>query len=212
MLVVTTTMGMVDGVHTNTLNLRPVGSLSLVEMELVSCLQDRLFSSSSSSDQTDGGSAGSREGLSGSGWESNSSLGAIVRLTDDGGIAAGGSSESSSISFISLDVANDGTFSNFSKGKYVSDCDVSAGSAVDVLTSVGSFSSEEVLFSSFISIGVSEGDFSEGSSSSGVVEDLFNDTSNVSVSFGVIQTTISSSTKSVMLVSLENTIGSSFSL
>merc|ERR1719203_2272696 len=56
MLMVTTTVGMLDGVHRNTTNLRPAVSLSLVLVVGTTSLQHRLVDPSSSSHNTDHGS------------------------------------------------------------------------------------------------------------------------------------------------------------
>ena len=56
MLLVTSSEGMVNGVHTNTLDSRPAMSLCLVFVILVSSLQDGLVTSSSSSDYAEHGS------------------------------------------------------------------------------------------------------------------------------------------------------------
>jgi hypothetical protein len=50
MLLISSSEGMVDGVHTNSLNSRPAMSLCLVFVILVSGLEDRLVRSTSSSD------------------------------------------------------------------------------------------------------------------------------------------------------------------
>ena len=65
MLMVTTTVGMVDGVHSHTGNLGESLSLSLEFMEENTSFHDGFLVSSSSSDDSDCGSAASGNGLSG---------------------------------------------------------------------------------------------------------------------------------------------------
>jgi hypothetical protein len=63
-LLVTTTMRMVDGVHSNTSNDGPSVSLCLVLEVRVGSLQERLVGSLATGDDADHGSAVSKNGLS----------------------------------------------------------------------------------------------------------------------------------------------------
>ena len=83
MLMVTTSVRMFNRVHGNTSNLRPLLSLSLELVELVTGLQDGFISSSTGSDQTDHGSSSTSNGLSGTRGQSNSGLGVIIGVTND---------------------------------------------------------------------------------------------------------------------------------
>jgi len=83
MLMVTTTMRMLDWVHCDTSNSWPVVSLSLGLEPGVGSLQEWLISSLSTSDHTNHSSACTEDGLSGSGWESDSSLLTIIGVTND---------------------------------------------------------------------------------------------------------------------------------
>ena len=65
-LVVTTTVGVVHGVHADTGDLGESLSLSLKLVEEHTSLHDGLFVTASTGDDANGGSAGSRDGLSGS--------------------------------------------------------------------------------------------------------------------------------------------------
>ena len=85
MLMVTTTMRMLDWVHSNTSNSWPVLSLSSGLEPGVGGLEEWLVSSLTSSDDSDHSSAGALDGLSGSGWESDSGLSSVIGVTDDDG-------------------------------------------------------------------------------------------------------------------------------
>ena len=85
MLLVTTTMGMVDGVHSNTSNLGPSVSLGLVLPVSSTSLEEGLIGSLSTGDDTNHTSAGAEDSLSDSGGESNSGLLTILGVTDDDG-------------------------------------------------------------------------------------------------------------------------------
>ena len=83
-LLVTTTMRMVDGVHSNTSNSGPgTSALSLPSVEGVSSLANGLVGSATTCNYTDHSSAGAWDGCSGTGMESNSGLLAVIGVTND---------------------------------------------------------------------------------------------------------------------------------
>ena len=92
-LMVTTTMRMLDWVHCDTSNSWPVLSLSSGLEPGVGSLEEWLVSSLTTSDDSNHGSAGSLDGLSGTGWKSDSSLLAVIGVTNDDSGGAGGSGE-----------------------------------------------------------------------------------------------------------------------
>lgn len=83
MLLVTSSMGMVYGVHSHTSHSWPVLSLCSVLVEDCSGLQDWFVGSSSAGDDSDHGSAVAWDGSSAAGWESESGLSAFVDVADD---------------------------------------------------------------------------------------------------------------------------------
>lgn len=109
-LVVTTTVRMLDWVHCNTSNSWPVVSLGLVLVPGVGSLEEWLLNSLTSSANSNHGSARSWDGLSDTGWESNSGLLTILGVSDDDGGASRGSGEGSSISGLAFAVGDNGSF------------------------------------------------------------------------------------------------------
>ena len=83
MLMVSSSMGMLNGVHGNTPDSWPVVPLRLHLMPDVTGLQDGLVAPSSSSDDSNHSSAIRRDGLSASRWQSNSGLSSVLRVADD---------------------------------------------------------------------------------------------------------------------------------
>ena len=120
MLLVTTTMRMLDWVHSDTSNDWPVLSLSLHLVPDSVGLEEWLIGSLSTGADTNHSSAGADDGLSGSGWESNSSLLEVIGVTNDDGGSTGGSGERSSISLLTLAVGDDGTLWHGADWKNVS--------------------------------------------------------------------------------------------
>ena len=141
MLVVTTSVGMVDWIHSNTSNLWESLSESLELVEESTSFHDWLFISSSTSNDTDGSSAKAWNGLSGTWWESDSGLGSIIRVSDDGGVGSWTSGISSFVSNCGFNVADGGTFWDSAYWKDVTGWDGGFSSTEQILSWVSSFSS-----------------------------------------------------------------------
>lgn len=92
-LMVTSTMGMLDWVHSNTSDSWPVSLLGVRLVVRLVGLEEWLVGSLSSSDDTDHGSAATEDGLSHTRWHSNASSGAIFGVTDDDSAGTRGTGE-----------------------------------------------------------------------------------------------------------------------
>ena len=125
MLMVTTTVWMLDGIHSDTSNLWPILSLIFKFEFGNTSLKQWLIGSTTTGDDTDHGSADTWDGLSLSGWESDSSLGTVIGVTDDDSTAATGSGESSSVAYFLFNVTNCGTFWDLIDWKDVTSVDIS---------------------------------------------------------------------------------------
>lgn len=93
MLLVTTTVGMVDGVHSNTTDLGPSVSLGSVLVVSSTGLEEGLVGSLATGNDTNHTSAGAEDSLSDTGGESNSGLLTILGVTDDDGGGTGSAGE-----------------------------------------------------------------------------------------------------------------------
>jgi hypothetical protein len=186
-LLVTTSVWMLDWVHSHTSNNRPHFPSSLVLVELLSGLENWLFNNTSRSNQSDHGSALSINGLSGTRWELYSGLAAVFSVTDDSGTDTAGSGIASSVSRVQFNVANCSTFRDLADRKDISDCQMGFGTGVDVLSSVHTFSSKEIFSVVFVSVWISEFNFNEWGTSTRVVDDASDDTLKISISFSVVQ-------------------------
>jgi len=203
-LLVTTTEGMVNGVHGNSSNLRPSLSESLHLVEDSTSLKDRLINSFSGSNKSNHGSSLTGKGLSGTGRKLDSSLAQIIGVTDDNGGSTRASSELSLITGLVFDVTNGSTFGDLVDGKDVTGGQRSLSTGVDELTSVHSFNGDEMVVLKSVLVRVSEDDLGKGSSTTGIVDDLSDDTLDVTISFSEIENSESSGSDSVMLVGLED--------
>ncbi len=191
MLVVTTSVGMVHWVHSHTTHSWESLSESLELVEQSTSLHDGLLVSTSTGDDTNGGSAEAWNGLSGSWWESDSGSASVIGMSDNGSIGSWTSGISSFITNGWFDIADGGTlwdsvdwedvtswYGCFSTGEYV-------------LSTVGSLSGEEVLGVMLVFVRVSEIDFEEWTPTSWIVQDGSDDTLDVTLSFDEVEVSIS---------------------
>lgn len=124
MLLVTTTMRMLDGVHGDSSNSGPgSSSLCLHLVEDGSGLADWLVDSATSGNDSDHSSAGAKDGSSGSGRKSDSSLLQVFGVTDDDGRGAGSSGERASVSDLGLAVGHNSSFGELVDWKNVSNAE-----------------------------------------------------------------------------------------
>ena len=120
-LMVTTTVRMLDGVHSNTSDDRPVTLLSVRPVVGLVGLEHGLVSSGATGDNTDHASAATEDGLADAGWESDSGLRAILGVTDDDGGGAGGTGEAATVTELGLDVGDNGALWHHINGEDVAD-------------------------------------------------------------------------------------------
>jgi len=197
MLMVTTSEGMVNGVHDDRSDDGPHLPLGLEHPELLSSLQDGLFVTTSAADNADHGASVSIDGLTNTGGQFYSGGLSVLALTDNGGVGSRRSGELAGVSLLGFDVADQSTFGNAADGQDIADGELGLGSAIDILSSVHSFGGEVKLLDGLVAVRVAELDSSEGSASTGIVKDFSDDTTNVTVAFGEVEASESSGTDAV---------------
>ena len=82
-LMVTTTVRMLDGVHCNTSDAWPVSLFSMSSIVGVCGLENWLVSSGTTGNNTNHGSAATNDGFADTGWESNSGLFTVFGMSDN---------------------------------------------------------------------------------------------------------------------------------
>jgi hypothetical protein len=152
MLVVTTTVRMVDGVHSNTTSLGPRVALGS-ELFHVSYdpqpktyptylvlgargLEERLVCSSTPGDDTDHTTAGAGEDLLGARRELDTGLALVGVVADDGHVVARGAAERTTVTGLVFDVGEDGTLGDGAEREDVADSESGVLSGVDELCRV----------------------------------------------------------------------------
>lgn len=108
-------------------------------------------------------------------------------MSDDSNVVSGCASKSSTVTWVLLDVGDDGSFWDGSKGKDVADSQVGVLSGVDELTGVHALVGDESLGVQLESVGVAELNSCKRSSTSRVMDDGLHYTANVTVTLSIIE-------------------------
>jgi hypothetical protein len=212
MLVVTTSVRMIDGVHSDSLHLREDLLESGVLVEEQTSLEDWLVITATSSDNSDSGSAAAQNCLTGSRGKSEPGLEAILGVTDNGGIGARGPREGALIAGFGLNITNGCSFGNLANGQDVTNGYGGLLATEYVLAGVSALSCQEVLVLVSIFVGVAELNLCEGCTSSGVMDNTLDDASYIAVPLRIVEGSVVRSGDSPRLVCLEDTLGLTLSL
>jgi len=186
MLVVTSSVGMLNGVHCHTTHLGPAVSLGLVLVVGTSSLQHRFVDPSAAGNNADHGAVGGGDDLLASRGQLHSGTLGVGVVCDDGGVVAGGPRDLSSVSELLLEVADNGTLGHDADGHDVADGELSLLSAVDELTGVHALGGNHQLLLHLVPVRISEDAYCEGSTTAGVVDDILHNTLNVTISLGEV--------------------------
>ena len=172
--------------HCHTTGPWPAVSLDSELVVSTTSLEQWLVNTSTTSDDTNSSSGSRWDCLLGARWQADSGHAAVCVVSNDGGVVTRGSCERTSVTSLLLDVADNGTLWERGERKDVADVQGRLLSTVDELTSVHALGSDESLGSELVSVWVTESDTSERSTSTSIVDDLLDDTSNVAVSLSEV--------------------------
>jgi len=175
MLVVTTTVGMLHGVHGHTTHLRPAVALHLVLVVGTTGLQDGLVDTTATGDDANHGAVGRGHDLLGAGGQLDTGLLGVLVVGNHGGVVARGAGQTASITGLLLQVADDGTLGHLAQGHHVADLEGGLATAVDELAGVHALGGDEQLLADLVAVGVAEVDDGQGSATAGVVDDVLED-------------------------------------
>jgi len=183
---VTTTEGMLDGVHSNTTDLWPAVTLNLVLVVGTASLQEGLVDTSTTSDDTNGATAAGVKNLLGAGGELDSGLASVGVVRDDDARVARGLGDLAAVTDLHLDGTAGGTFGHLSDGKDVANVEGGLVATVDGLAGGGTLGSDERLGVLTVLVAVLEVNLHEGSTTAGVVDDVLDDTLDEAVTLGEV--------------------------
>lgn len=173
-------------------------------MEGTTSLEEGLVDTAATSNDADGGSAGRLEDLFRARGELDTGHSVVDVVANDGCVVARGPGEGATVTHLFLNVANDGSLWHGGEGKDVSDVQRGLFAAVDKLARVHAFGSDESLRDEAVLVGIAKDDARQGSTSTGVVDDLLDEATDVSGALGVVNGTELSGALASLCVSAED--------
>merc|ERR1712159_911688 len=118
---VTTTVGMLHGIHRGTTDLGPGVALDLELVVVVTGLEHRLLEAAASGDDTDHGTCVGGDGLAGTGRKTDTSLLAIFGVTHDNAGGTRGARDVAAVALLALERGHDGSLGHLAHGQDVAD-------------------------------------------------------------------------------------------
>jgi len=186
MLMVSTTEGMLDGIHSNTTNLWPAVSLDLVFMVSTTSLEKRLVDTTTTSNNTDGSAASRVKDFLGSRWKLDASLSSIGVVRDYHSRITRCFSKNTSVTDFVFDAATSGTFGHFSDWENISNVESSLVTTVDGLTGSCTFCSDEGRCDFAVFIRILESDLQKWSTTTRVMNDILDNALDETMSFSKV--------------------------
>ena len=203
MLVSTTTVWVIDWVHSDTSDDWPSLPLGAVLVGDIAGLKEWLLEPTTTSDNTDASPAGVSEDNLPAGWEFDSGV-AIVCVCDDSAGIARAPAITATVTWVVFDVANFGTFWDLADWHDVTDVEGGSWAAGDNLTSVDTFWGDNKGALETSGFGLLENKLGKWGTTAWVVDDILHDTGDLSRTLGGVNWAELGSTLAVVGVSLEN--------
>jgi hypothetical protein len=201
---VTSSERVLYGVFSYTTNLGPAVTLDGILVVCTSSLEQRLISSTSSSDNADLSTNCGRNGLLSSRRKSETGGSLVFIVGDNNGKGTRASGKSTTISLLGLNVADNGSLRDDLQRKNISDSQGGLLSTINELASVHTLSADEKFVVSLVTVSIQELDLGKRSSSTGVMNDLLDNSTDISLLFGIVQSSELDSTLSGSGMRLEN--------
>jgi hypothetical protein len=177
----------IDGVHGNTTSLGPRVALDSELVLGARSLEQGLVGTATTGDDTNHTTGGVLDDLLGTGGELDTGLAILGVVANDGNVVTGGTAERTTVTGLLLDVGDDGTLGHGGEGKDVSDGELGVLTGVDELAGVHALVGDEGLGHHLELVGVAELDLGEGSTTTGIVNDLLDNTTGVSVTLSEVE-------------------------
>jgi len=205
MLMITSTVGMFNGVHAHTTDLGPAVTFHLVLVVSTSSFQQGFVDTTSACNDTHTGPVERRDHfLDTTGQFDTSDIGILV-MGHNGRITTRCTGQLSTVTTLLFDVADDCSLGHDSNWKDVSDLEGSLLATVHELSGVHAFGGDEEFLPQLELIRISEDDDSKWSTSARIMDDLLHDSFDVTITFSVIQRSQLCWPLSKLLVSSEDT-------
>merc|ERR1719239_1377360 len=172
---------MLHRVHGHTTHLGPAVPLYSVLVVGSASLEDGLVNPSTSGNTSNHGTVGRGDNLLGARWQLDPGPLGVRVVGDDGGVVAGGPGELAAVASLLLQVAHNGSLRHVADGHDVADGKVSLLATVHELSGVHAFSSNKKLLLHLVAVGVPEVSPSQRSATTRVVDDLLDNSLDVTM-------------------------------
>merc|ERR1712173_528839 len=186
-------MGMLNGVHGHTTDFRPAVPLCLVFVVSTSSLQHRLVDTASTSNDANHSPVGRGDDLLGTGGQLDTNLPGLGVVRNNCGIVSRGLGQTATVASLLLQGAQD-----------VTDLKIGLLATVDELAGVHALGGNEGLTLQLVAVGIPERDPGKGSTATGVVDDVLDNTLDVAMPLSVVHSPQPSGTLPVLGVRLED--------
>lgn len=185
-LMVTTTVGVLNGVTGNTTNLGPAVTLTAEAVVGVTGLEDGLVNTATATDDTNDGTAGGADGLLVARGELDAGAAGVLVVGDDDAGVARGAGKGAAVSGLGLNAADGAGLGDVADGEDVAHNEGSALTADHGLAGEHALGGDEELLHALVLVGVAELDAGEGGAAANLVLDGLDDTAHVTVALGVV--------------------------
>jgi len=186
-LLVSTTVRVINGVHRNTTHDRPRISLHSVLVESAASLEHGLVSTSTAGNEADHGAALVADSLLRAGGKANTGDTLVGVLRHDDGVGTGGTGHLSAVTGELLDVADGGTLRQVANRDDVTDCKSGLDAVVYELTSVHALRSGDQNVLLLEAVGILELDLGDRSTTARIVDDVLDNTLGITLTLGEVQ-------------------------
>jgi len=203
-LMVTTSVRVLDRVHGTTTDLRPRVPLDAVLVVGTTSLKERLVETTATGDDTDGGTTGVLDPLLGAGWETELGAGTVDILGDEGAVVAGGAGDDATVTRADLKVGDDGTLREGGHWESVASNELGLLSAVDELTLVETLDGWHELLVELVGTSIVEVNLGEWGATAGVMNDVLDDTLHEAIALAEIENAKLGSSLPVAVVGFED--------
>jgi len=188
MLMVTTTVGMLDWILGDTSYLWPAVSLHSELVVGASGLEHWLVDSSAAGDEAEHGSVAAAVELLDAGWQLHSGLAGVGVVGDNGAVSTGSLGDLASVTGFLFERADDSTLWHLSDWHDVTDVQLSLLTGVDELTGADTLWAHHGLGDLSVLVWVLELNLGDWSTPAWVMYDVLDETLDESLSLGIIET------------------------
>jgi hypothetical protein len=186
-LVVSTTEGMLHGILCHTTNLGPAITLDSILMVGTSSLEKGLIGTSTSGNNTDLGTHTRRDSLLSTRRQTKTSGSLVLVVRNNDGKGTRSTCKGTTITNFGLNVAHNGTLWHCTERKNISDSQTCFLSTVDELSGVHALGTKHEFSITLETVSIQKLNLGHGSSTTRVVENLLDNTTDVTLLFSIVE-------------------------